>query len=483
MTKSLQRKDLLCDKALIGGGWLGLAKTYEVKNPADGSGIGQLPDCGVKETEDAIAKAVQPQKQWAMKTAKQRSIILKKWVELIEKHKDDLALILTWENGKPISESLAEIASGMGYIEWFAEEAKRAYGDIIPGHLPDKRLLVILQPVGITASITPWNFPHSMIARKVGPALAAGCAQIVKPPEQTPFSALAMAKLALEAGLPQGLFSVISSTDARTIGKVLTTDQRVAKFSFTGSTAVGKILMAQAADSVKKISLELGGNAPFLVFDDADLDEAVSGAMASKFRNAGQTCVCANRFIVQKKVVKAFAEKLKTAMEKMVVGNGADEGVTTGPLIDAESLSKVESLVKDATTKGAKIMLGGRRHRLGGFYFEPTLLLDMTPDMLIASNEIFGPVAAIFSFDKDEEAIEYANRTHYGLASYFYAKDMARVFRIAENIETGMVGVNTGMLTTEVAPFGGVKESGLGREGGWQGLREYMNEKYICISL
>ncbi len=483
MAKQLARKDLLCSRAFIGGEWYDSPKKYEVLNPATGAVIGSLPDCNGADAERAIAMAVAPQKSWAKKTAKERCAVLRKWVALIDKHKDDLALILTWENGKPIAESLAEITSGMGYIEWFAEEAKRAYGEVIPGHLPDKRLLVVLQPVGITAAITPWNFPHSMISRKAGPALAAGCAQIVKPPEQTPFSALAMAKLAEEAGLPAGLLSVVTSTTAREIGKILTTDPRVAKFSFTGSTEVGKLLMAQCASTVKKMSMELGGNAPFLVFDDADLDAAVVGAMASKFRNSGQTCVCANRFIVQKKVAKQFAEKLKSAMEKMVVGNGTEDGVTTGPLIDEKSVEKVEELVKNATDKGAKVILGGKRHKLGGFYFEPTLLAGMTPDMLIATNEIFGPVAAIFEFDKDEEALAMANNTEYGLASYFYAKDISRIFNIAEGIETGMVGVNTGMITTELAPFGGVKESGLGREGGWQGLREYVNEKYICLSI
>ena len=481
--KELQRKDLLKAQAFIGGEWVGATKTYVVNNPATGKPIGTLPDCDAADTERAIAAAVAPQKAWAKKTAKERSAVLKKWVALIDKHKDDLALILTWENGKPIAESLGEIASGMGYIEWFAEEAKRAYGEVIPGHLGDKRLLVIQQAVGVTAAITPWNFPHSMISRKAGPALAAGCAQIIKPAEQTPFSALAMVALADEAGLPKGLLSVITTTQPRAVGKVLTESPLVAKFSFTGSTEVGKLLMAQCASTVKRMSLELGGNAPFLVFDDADLDAAVVGAMASKFRNAGQTCVCANRFIVHQSVASTFAKKLQSAMEKMVVGNGADDGVSTGPLIDKKSVIKVQQLVADAVTRGAKVMMGGKPHPLGGLFYAPTLLTNMTPDMLIATNEIFGPVAAIFTFDTDDEAIALANKTQFGLASYFYARDLSRVFKVMEGLETGMVGVNTGMITTEVAPFGGVKESGLGREGARQGLKEYLEEKYICLSI
>lgn len=483
MNLTLQRKDLLKNAALIGGEWHQSVKTYDVKNPATGQVVGTLPNCGAEETEQAIKAAVLPQKQWAVKTAKERAAIVKKWAALINQHIDDLALILTWENGKPIAESKAEIGSGIGYMEWFAEEAKRAYGEVIPAHLPDKRLIVVQQPVGITAAITPWNFPHSMLSRKAGPAIAAGCAQIVKPAEQTPFSALAMAGLAIEAGLPKGLLSVVTSAQARVVGKVLTESPLIAKFSFTGSTEVGKLLMAQCAGTVKRISLELGGNAPFIVFDDADLDLAAEGAIASKFRNSGQTCVCANRFYVQKPVVKEFAEKLKIHMQKLVVGNGVTAGVTTGPLIDSDSVAKVEKLVTDAKNKGAKVLLGGEKHTLGGQFYQPTLLTDMQPDMLISREEIFGPVAAIFSFDKDEEALQWANNTRYGLASYFYAKDLARVFKIAEGLETGMVGVNTGMITTELAPFGGVKESGLGREGGWQGLREYMSDKYICLSV
>ncbi len=480
---SLQRNDLICQQAFIGGQWVNTPKQFAVNNPASGEKITEVADCGKAEIEQAIMAAQEPQKLWAQYTGKERAVLVRAWANKIMEHQADMAKILTMENGKPLAEAMGEVAIGCQYIEWFAEEAKRVYGETIPGHMRDKRLLVIKQPIGVVCAVTPWNFPHSMISRKAGAALAAGCAIIIKPAQHTPLSALAMAKLADEAGIPKGLISVVTCHDPKEVGEVMTTHPKVQKFSFTGSTAVGKMLMAQCTGTVKKYSMELGGNAPFIVFDDADLDKAVEGAMISKFRNAGQTCVCANRLYVQAGVYDAFIGKLKTAIEKLVVGNGLDNGVTQGPLIDSKAMDKVKRLLKNATDKGAKVVTGGKPHPRGGNFFEPTLLIDMKKEMDISLQEIFGPLCAVYKFEHDEEAIALANDTQFGLASYFYAKDLSRIFKTAESLETGMVGVNTGLMTTEVAPFGGIKESGVGKEGAHQGIDEYLIEKYICLSI
>lgn len=416
------------------------------------------------------------------KTGKERSIVLRRWHTLIAENIEDLALLMTHEQGKPIGEAKGEIQSGLDYLEWFAEEAKRVYGDVIPGHMADKRLIVIKQPVGVTAAITPWNFPHSMISRKAGPALAAGCPMIVKPAMETPYSALAMAYLAQQAGIPDGIYSVVTG-DPIAIGEEMTTNPMVKKISFTGSTRVGKILMKQCADTVKKMSMELGGNAPFIVFDDADIDAAVTGAMMSKYRNSGQTCVCANRLFVQAGVYEAFSQKLAEQVRAIKVGNGLESGVTQGPLISKAAADNTEALVKDAKNKGATVLCGGQRVDADKNFFNPTILTNVNNDMRIANEEIFAPIAPIFKFDTDEEAVALANRTEYGLAGYFYSRDIGRVWRIAEALEVGMVGVNTGMLTTELAPFGGVKESGMGREGSKYGIEEYVETKYICLDI
>ena len=469
--------------AWLGGQWQGAdsGARVAVRNPATGAALAEVPLMGRTETGRAIAAAAEAQKQWRALTAKERSARLEQWFALIMQHQEDLARILTAEQGKPLAEARGEIAYGASFIEWFAEEAKRVYGEVIPSPQGDRRLVVLKQPIGVAAAITPWNFPTAMITRKAGPALAAGCAMIVKPAEQTPLSALALAVLAEEAGIPGGVFQVITG-DAPEIGAALCASPVVAKLSFTGSTEVGRILMRQSADTIKKLSLELGGNAPFIVFDDADLDAAVEGAIASKYRNAGQTCVCANRLFVQDGIFDAFARKLAERVGQLRVGDGFGEGVTQGPLIDAAALAKVESHVADAVAKGARLVAGGRRHALGGTFYEPTVLADVSPEAMVFREETFGPVAPLFRFRTDEEVIELANRTEYGLASYFYSRDIGRIWRVAEALEYGMVGVNTGIISNEVAPFGGVKQSGLGREGSHHGIDEYLEIKYVALA-
>ncbi|HEX8978617.1 MAG TPA: NAD-dependent succinate-semialdehyde dehydrogenase [Parasulfuritortus sp.] len=469
--------------AWLGGQWQGAdsGARVAVRNPATGAALAEVPLMGRTETGRAIAAAAEAQKQWRALTAKERSARLKQWFALIMQHQEDLARILTAEQGKPLAEARGEIAYGASFIEWFAEEAKRVYGEVIPSPQGDRRLVVLKQPIGVAAAITPWNFPTAMITRKAGPALAAGCAMIVKPAEQTPLSALALAVLAEEAGIPGGVFQVITG-DAPEIGAALCASPVVAKLSFTGSTEVGRILMRQSADTIKKLSLELGGNAPFIVFDDADLDAAVEGAIASKYRNAGQTCVCANRLFVQDGIFDAFARKLAERVGQLRVGDGFGEGVTQGPLIDAAALAKVESHVADAVAKGARLVAGGRRHALGGTFYEPTVLADVSPEAMVFREETFGPVAPLFRFRTDDEVIELANRTEYGLASYFYSRDIGRIWRVAEALEYGMVGVNTGIISNEVAPFGGVKQSGLGREGSHHGIDEYLEIKYVALA-
>ena len=468
--------------AYIGGDWIEADKTdaISVSNPATGETIGSVPKLGASECRAAIAHAEEAQKEWAARTAKERSAILRKWFELMMANQDDLARILTLEQGKPLAEAKGEIAYGASFVEWFAEEARRINGDIIPGHQRDKRILVMKQPIGVVAAITPWNFPNAMITRKAGPALAAGCAMVLKPAAQTPFSAIALAVLAERAGLPPGLFSVITGS-AREIGAELTSNPVVRKLTFTGSTEVGAELYRQSAPTIKKLGLELGGNAPFIVFDDADLDAAVEGALIAKFRNNGQTCVCANRLYVQNGVYDAFAEKLTKAVGGLKTGNGFDEGIALGPLIDQAALKKVDEHVQDAVSKGAVILQGGKPHALGGTYYEATVLAGVTQSMAIASEETFGPVAPLFRFEDEADVIEKANDTEFGLASYFYAKDLSRVFRVAEALEYGMVGVNTGLISTAEAPFGGVKSSGLGREGSKYGIDDYLELKYVCL--
>lgn len=481
----LNNPSLLKQQAFMGGQWCDAdsGETIDVVNPASGEKIGTVPKMGQAETQRAIDAAEAAMPAWAAKSGKERSAILRHWHGLIAENIDDLALLMTCEQGKPLAEAKGEIQSGLDYLEWFAEEAKRVYGDFIPGHLADKRLIVIKQPVGVTAAITPWNFPHSMISRKAGPALAVGCAMVVKPASETPFSALAMAELAQQAGIPDGIYSVITGKAAE-IGAEMSSNPTVKKLSFTGSTQVGKLLMQQCAGSVKKISLELGGNAPFMVFDDADIDAAVAGAIASKFRNSGQTCVCANRFFVQAGVYEEFAEKLVAAMQKELhVGNGLEHGITQGPLISDTAANSAEAFVADAKAKGATILSGGQRLEQGKNFFAPTVITDVNTEMRVAQEELFAPIAPLFKFDSDAEGIAMANATEYGLAGYFYSRDIGRIWRVAEAIQTGMVGVNTGMLTTELAPFGGVKESGLGREGSKYGIDEYVEMKYICLDI
>jgi succinate-semialdehyde dehydrogenase / glutarate-semialdehyde dehydrogenase len=468
--------------AYIDGEWIEAAgrTAIEVDNPATEEIIGRVPKLGAAETRRAIEAANRALPGWRAKTAKERAALLRRWFELMMANQNDLAKLMTSEQGKPLTESRGEVAYAASFLEWFGEEAKRAYGDTIPQHQPDKRLLVIKQPVGVVACITPWNFPLAMITRKAGPAIAAGCTVVLKPASQTPFSALALAELAERAGLPKGVLNVITGP-AREIGGELTSNPIVRKLSFTGSTEVGKVLMAQCASTIKKLSLELGGNAPFIVFDDADLDAAVEGAIASKYRNTGQTCVCANRLLVQDSVYDAFAQKLAVAVKGLKVSSGLEPGASQGPLIDDNAVEKVESHVRDAQSKGAKVMLGGHRHSLGGRFFEPTILTDVTPAMLIAREETFGPVAPLFRFKSEADAIALANDTEFGLAAYFYGRDIARVWRVAEALEYGIVGINTGIISTEVAPFGGVKESGLGREGSKYGLEEFLEIKYLCL--
>jgi len=479
---SLKDAALLRSQCYIDGRWSDAdsGQTFDIVNPATAVKIGTAPMMGAGETARAIAAADKAWPAWRAKTARERSAIIRKWSELQLAHADDLAMILTSEQGKPLTEAKGEITIGAGYCEWFAEEAKRVYGDVIPTIGNDRRLVVIKEPIGVCAAITPWNFPSSMITRKVAPALAAGCTVVIKPAVATPLSALALAELAARAGFPPGVLNVITGK-ASAIGGEMTSNPIVRKVSFTGSTEIGRVLMAQVAPTVKKISLELGGNAPFIVFDDADLDAAAEGAIVSKYRNTGQTCVCANRLFVHDKVYDAFAAKLAERVRALKVGSGIEPGVTQGPLINREALEKVEEHVADATAHGAKVLVGGKRHALGGTFYEPTVLTGVTADMKIFGEETFGPVAPLFRFKTDEEVIELANRTEFGLASYFYSRDIGRIWRVAEALEYGMVGVNTGLITTEVAPFGGVKQSGMGREGSKYGIEEYVAVKYVCM--
>ncbi len=476
---------LLVTKAYVAGAWIDAddGATFPVTNPARGDVICLVPDLTRAETARAIAAAAVAQKEWATRTGKERSQILRKWFDLMMANQDDLGRILTAEMGKPLAEAKGEIAYGASFIEWFAEEAKRIYGETIPGHQRDKRITVIKQPIGVVGSVTPWNFPNAMIARKCAPALAVGCAFVARPSELTPLSALALALLAERAGLPAGLLSVITSTHASDIGKEFCENPVVRKITFTGSTAVGRILLKQAADQVMKCSMELGGNAPFIVFDDADLDAAVQGAMISKFRNNGQTCVCANRIYVQAGVYDAFAAKLAAAVKALKVGDGLEPGIEAGPLINEAAVKKVETHIADILSGGGKIVTGGHRHALGGTFFEPTVVTGVTPGMKVSTEETFGPLAPLFRFETEDEAIRLANDTIFGLASYFYARDIGRITRVQEGLEYGMVGVNTGLISTEVAPFGGVKQSGLGREGSHHGVEDYLEMKYICLSV
>ncbi len=482
----LQLKDpsLLRQQAYINGQWSDAdnGATVAVTNPATGEQIGTVPVMGAAETRRAIEAANAAWPAWRKKTARERALILRKWNDLILANTDDLALLMTAEQGKPLTESRGEVAYGASFIEWFGEQAKRVAGETLASPSAGQRILVTREPIGVCAAITPWNFPIAMITRKAGPALAAGCPMVLKPAQATPFSALALAELAQRAGVPAGVFSVITGKSGE-VGGEMTANPIVRKLTFTGSTDIGRLLMEQSAPTIKKLSLELGGNAPFIVFDDADLDAAVEGAIASKYRNAGQTCVCANRLYVQDGVYDAFAEKLVAAVQKLKVGNGVDEGVTQGPLIDAKAVEKVEQHIADALDKGARLLTGGKRHALGHSFFEPTVLADVTGDMLVAREETFGPMAPLFRFTTEEEAIALANDTEFGLASYFYARDVGRIWRVSEGLESGMVGVNTGLISNEIAPFGGVKQSGLGREGSHLGIDDYLVVKYVCLGI
>ena len=481
---SLQLKDtkLFRQQGYINGEWRDADSraTINVTNPADGSVIGTIPKMGAAETRRGIEAAHAALPAWRAKLAKERANILRKWFELMIANTDDLALIMTTEQGKPLAEARGEIGYAASFIEWFAEEAKRVYGDVIPQHQADKRLVVIKQPVGVCGLITPWNFPAAMITRKAAPALAAGCTVVIKPATQTPYSAFALAELAERAGIPKGVINIVSGS-AKEIGGELTSNTTVRKISFTGSTEVGAVLMKQSAETIKKVSLELGGNAPFLVFDDADIDAAVEGAMISKYRNNGQTCVCANRILVQDGVYDRFAAKLAEKVRALKVGRGTEAGVNIGPLIDANAVAKVEEHIQDAVSKGAKVLVGGKKHALGGLFFEPTVLTGVNTSMKVTKEETFGPVAPLFRFKTEEEGVAMANDTEFGLASYFYARDIGRIWRVGEGIESGMVGVNTGLISNEVAPFGGVKQSGIGREGSKYGIEEYLEIKYLCI--
>ena len=473
---------LLKQQCYLNGYWQNAdsGETIAVTNPATGQVIGAIPKMGSQETRRAIEAANGAFPAWRAMTARERAIILRHWFELMLTHQEDLAVIMTAEQGKPLAESRGEIAYAASFIEWFAEEGKRLYGDTIPTYARDKRIVVTKEPIGVCAAITPWNFPAAMITRKAGPALAAGCTMVVKPATATPFSALALAELGERAGIPAGVFSVITGS-SKEIGDEMTANPIVRKLTFTGSTEIGKQLTAKCAGTMKKVSMELGGNAPFIIFDDADLDAAVEGAVASKYRNSGQTCVCTNRLLVQSGIYDIFTEKLAAAVARMKVGDGLKGEVQQGPLIDEASVRKVEEHIADAVAKGASIRLGGKRHALGGTFFEPTILCNVTTDMLVAKEETFGPVAPIFRFDSEEEAVQMANDTEFGLASYFYTRDIGRVWRVAEALEYGMVGINTGLLSTEVAPFGGVKESGIGREGSHYGIEEFVEVKYLCM--
>ena len=478
----LDDSSLLHQQCYVDGRWIDAddGGSMPVVDPATGELVGTVPMLHATETKRAIDAANRALPAWRAKTAKERSAILRKWHDLMQANAGDLARILTAEQGKPLAEAKGEIAIAAAYVEWFAEEAKRIYGDVIPTMANDRRLVVVKEPVGVCAAITPWNFPSAMITRKVSPALAAGCTVVIKPAEATPFSAFALAELADRAGFPHGVLNVVTG-DAPSIGGEMCANPIVRKISFTGSTEVGRLLMKQAAPTIKKISLELGGNAPFIVFDDADLDAAAEGAIVSKYRNAGQTCVCANRFFVHEKVYDAFAQKLAVKVGALKVGRGTETGVTQGPLINADAVAKVEEHLADAKARGAKVAIGGTRHALGGTFYEPTVLTGVTPDMQIFREETFGPVAPLIAFKDDAEVIELANRSEFGLASYFYSRDIGRIWRVAEALEFGMVGVNTGLITTEVAPFGGMKQSGLGREGSKYGIEEFVEVKYICF--
>ena len=479
----LSDPSLLETRAFLGGEWVDAkdGATFDVTNPARGDVIAKVADLSRDEVAQAIDAAEAAMKSWAARTAKERAQIMRKWYDLMMENQDDLARILTAEMGKPFAEAKGEIAYGASFIEWFGEEAKRVYGETIPGHQPDKRLTVIRQPIGVVGSITPWNFPNAMIARKAGPALAVGCGFVARPAAETPLSALAMAVLGERAGLPKGILSVVTSSRSSEVGKEFCENHKVRKLTFTGSTEVGRILLRQAADQVMKCSMELGGNAPFIVFDDADLDAAVEGAMASKFRNNGQTCVCANRIYVQAGVYDAFAKKLAEAVDKLKVGDGLEDGVTTGPLINEGAVDKVQEHIKDVLDGGGTVVTGGER--MDGLFFKPTVMTGVTDDMKVATEETFGPLAPLFKFETEEEAVEKANATIFGLASYFYARDIGRITRVQESLEYGIVGVNTGIISTEVAPFGGVKQSGLGREGSRHGIEDFLEMKYVCLSI
>ena len=481
-TFSLQDADLLRHQAFIGGRWCDAddGATFDVTNPATGETLGTVPKMGAAETRRAIEAAKNAFTSWRRRPAKNRSALLRRWYDLIVENVDDLGKLMTAEQGKPLGEAKGEVLYAASFIEWFAEEAKRVYGDTIPSPWNDRRLVVIKEPIGVCAAITPWNFPAAMITRKAGPALASGCTMVAKPAESTPLSALALAVLAERAGIPAGVLNVLTG-DPRNIGGEMTSNPDVRKVTFTGSTEVGRILMKQSADTIKKLSLELGGNAPFIVFDDADLDAAVEGAIVSKYRNAGQTCVCANRLIIQSGVYDAFAEKLVAAVKELKVGNGFEPDVLQGPLIDQSAVEKIEDHIQDAVSKGARVLLGGKRHALGRTFFEPTVLANVTPKMKVAREETFGPLAPLFRFERDEDAIHLANDTEFGLASYFYSRDVGRIWRSAEGLESGMVGINTGLISNEVAPFGGVKQSGLGREGSYHGMEEFIEVKYLCF--
>src|SRR6266568_4155160 len=478
----LKDKTLFRQQCYIDGKWVDADSraTISVNNPADNSTLGTVPKTGAAETRRAIEAADRALPAWRAKTAKERANILRKWFNLMIENQEDLAQLMTAEQGKPLTESRGEIAYSGSFIEWFAEEGKRIYGDTIPSHGTDKRIVVLKQPIGVCVAITPWNFPSAMLTRKAGPALAAGCTMVLKPASQTPYSALALCELAERAGVPKGVLSCVTG-GATEIGAEMTSNPIVRKLSFTGSTEIGKVLMAQCAGTVKKLSLELGGNAPFIVFDDADLDMAVKGAIASKYRNAGQTCVCANRILVQDGVYDAFAKKLAEAVTAMKVGNGAEAGTVIGPLIDMKAIEKVEQHVADALEKGARVIVGGKRHALGGSFYQPTVLADVTTDMMVTREETFGPVAPLFRFKTEAEAIRMANDTEFGLAAYFYSRDIGRIWRVAEALEYGIVGINEGIISTEIAPFGGMKESGIGREGSKYGIEEFLEVKYLCM--
>ncbi|WP_165664796.1 NAD-dependent succinate-semialdehyde dehydrogenase [Metapseudomonas otitidis] len=477
--------NLLREQAYVNGQWIEADDEgrFAVTNPANGELIAKVASLGRVETARAIDAAQAALPAWRARTAKERSTILRRWYELILANQEDLARLLSWEQGKPLAESRGEIAYGASFIEWFAEEAKRVYGDVIPHDKPGRRLVVIKQAIGVVAAITPWNFPNAMITRKVGPALAAGCTVVLKPASETPLSALALAALGERAGIPAGVLNIVPGTRSREIGAELTGNPRVQKLSFTGSTGIGKLLMAQCAETIKKVSLELGGNAPFIVFDDADLDAAVQGALGSKFRNSGQTCVCTNRLLVQNGVYDEFARRLVAAVNALKVAPADDDGAQQGPLINAKAVAKVEEHIADAVAKGARVLAGGKPHALGGHFFEPTVLGEVTPDMLVARDETFGPLAPIFRFDTEEQAIAMANDTEFGLASYLYTRDLGRAWRVSEALEYGMVGVNEGLISTEVAPFGGIKQSGLGREGSKYGIDDYIEQKYMCLGI